>query len=151
MFDIPEMRRKAEEGLCPSQCMLGLCYLYGIDVEIDYQEAFRFLSLAAEQRASRAWLHLGKMYAQGLGVERNIPEAIRRFEAVAGPSDSSDAFLARVELGRLYSQGQNIVGDEDLALKWYSLALEVSDGFEDWEEVQEAHAYVERAGHSPQA
>jgi TPR repeat protein len=57
-LNIVEMRRKAEEGSYPSQCMLGLCYLYGIDVETNYEEAFRFLSAAAEQRASRAVLNL---------------------------------------------------------------------------------------------
>src|SRR5882672_11495024 len=119
-FNIAEMRQEAEVGSCPSQCMLGLCYLYGIDVEVDYNEAFRFLSAAAEQRASRAVLNLGRMYAQGLGRQQNIPEAIRHFEAVAKPSDSSDAFPARIELGRLFSRGLGVPVNPKLALKWYS-------------------------------
>lgn len=142
-FNIAEMRRKAEEGSCPSQCMLGLCYLYGIDVETNYEEAFRFLSAAAEQRASRAVLNLGRMYAKGLGVQQNIPEAIRHFEGVAKPSDSGDAFPARIELGRLFSRGLGIPADPKLALKWYSAALEIATDDDDPEEVKEAREYVQ--------
>jgi len=40
-------------------------------------------------------LNLGYMYAKGLGTARNMPEAIRHFEAVALPADSSDTFLVR--------------------------------------------------------
>jgi len=144
-FNIAEMRREAEEGSCPSQCMLGLCYLYGIDVEINYNEAFRFLSAAAEQRSSRAVLNLGRMYAQGLGIKQNIPEAIRHFEAVARPSDSSDAFPARIELGRMFSRGLGVSVDSDLALRWYSSAVEIAVEEDDPEEVKEARDYIEGA------
>lgn len=144
-FDIAEMRRKAKEGSCPSQCMLGLCYLYGFDVEINYEEAFRFLSAAAEQRSSRAVLNLGRMYAQGLGVEQNASEAIRHFRAVATPSDSTDAFPARIELGRIFARGMGVPVDRDLALTWYSSAVEIATDEDDPEELGEAREYIERA------
>jgi len=142
-FNIVEMRRKAEEGSCPSQCMLGLCYLYGIDVETNYAEAFRFLSAAAEQRSSSAVLNLGRMYAQGLGIQQNMPEAIRHFEAVAKPSDSSDPFSARIELGRIFSHGLGIPVDGNLALKWYYSAIEIATAENDPEEINEAQAYLD--------
>ncbi len=63
---------------------------------------FGSVSAAAEQRSSRAVLNLGRMYAQGLGIQQNVPEAIRHFEAAAKPSDSGDAFPARIELGRVF-------------------------------------------------
>lgn len=144
-FDIAKMRQNAEAGSCPSQCMLGLCYLYGIDVEIDYKEAFRFLSAAAEQHASRAVLNLGRMYAQGLGIHQNSTEAIRLFESVAKPSDSSDAFPARIELGRIFSRGSGVPVDTSLALKWYLSALEIATETDDPEELEEAKAYVANA------
>jgi len=143
-FDIAEMRRKAEGGSCVSQCMLGLCYLYGIDAEIDYEEAFRFLSSAAEQRSSRAVLNLARMYAQGLGIQQDVPKAIRHFEAVAGPSDSGDAFPARIELGRIYSRGLGVPVDRDLALKWYSSAIKIAAEGENAEDIKEAHEYIEQ-------
>ena len=88
-----------------AQSILGISYLYGNEVEVDYKEAFKFLSAAARQGASRAALNLGHMYAKGLGIPKNMPEAIRLFEAVGKPEESSDAFAARIELGRIYSSG----------------------------------------------
>jgi hypothetical protein len=142
-FNIAEMRQRAEEGDCPSQCMLGLCYLYGIDIEVDYKEAFGFLSAAAEQHASRAVLNLGRMYAQGLGIEQNFPEAIRHFEAVAKLPDSGDTFQARVELGRLFGGVSGVPVDPKLVLKWYSAAVEIASEGDDPEEVKEARDYIE--------
>jgi TPR repeat protein len=78
MPDMPEVRRKAEEGSVVNQGYLGWAYLYGRDTEINYQEALRWLSRAGyEGRASRPWIHLGRMYEEGLGVPRDIKEAIR--------------------------------------------------------------------------
>jgi uncharacterized protein len=147
-LNIHEIRRNAESGSTPSQCVLGLCYLYGVDVEINYEEAYRFLSMAAEQRASRAVLNLGRMHAQGLGIEQNTPEAIRHFEAVAKPPGSSDAFAARIELARIFARGWNIPVDKDLALKWYSSAIEIVTSEDDPEEEKEARDYIEQL-HKP--
>ena len=83
---------------------------------VDYNEAFRLLSVAG---TSRAVLNLGIMHAKGLGVPQNLSEAIRLLEAIARPSDSPDAFTTRIELGRLYSSGS----DTDNALRWYEAAI----------------------------
>ena len=140
-MDIDEMRQRAEAGSCVNQCGLGLRYLYGIDVVVDYVEAFRLLSLAADQGSSRATLNLAYMHAQGLGIPADVPKAIRLFEAVGKPSDSSDAFLARIELGRIYSRGIGIPVDVEKALQWYSAAMDLSSGHDNSEELQEARAY----------
>lgn len=146
MFNIEEMRRQAEGGSCPSQCMLGLCYLYGIDVEIDFGQAFLFLSAAANRGASRAVLNLARMYAQGLGIEQNVAEAIKRFEHVAKLPDSGDTFQARIELGRIFSRGLGIVVDKRMALKWYSAAAQIATDDDDADEVKEAREFVAREG-----
>jgi uncharacterized protein len=143
-MDIAEKRRKAEAGSSVAQTALGISYLYGYDVEVDYQEAFRFLSAAASQGTSRAALNLGIMYAKGLGIPQNAPEAVRLFEAVAKPSNSSDAFAARIELGRLYSLGRGIPADAQQALNWYKAALALSADGEDSEDLREARNYVQR-------
>jgi TPR repeat protein len=140
-MDIEEKRRKAEAGSCVAQTVLGISYLYGIDVEVDYNEAFRFLSAAG---TSRATLHLGIMYAKGLGIPQNVPEAVRLLEAVARPSDSSDAFAARIELGRLYSSGLGLPVNVPEALRWYEAALTLTSHQEDSAEQREARTYVAR-------
>jgi uncharacterized protein len=143
--DINELRRKAEAGSCVAQSVIGLHYLYGLEVEVDYSEAFRFLSAAAEQGASRAVLNLGYMYAKGLGIPQNTPEAIRLLEAVGRPSESSDAFAARMELARIFSRGVGIPVDARAALKWYSAAIELATDDEDSEDLREARAYIAQA------
>jgi TPR repeat protein len=147
-LDIDDMRRKAETGNCVAQGMLGVCYLYGHDVEVDYKEAYRFLSAAAELGASRAVLNLGRMYAQGLGIPQNVPEAIRLFEAVGRPASSTDAFAARIELGRIFARGVGVSIDAEAARKWYSAAIDLASDEEDSEDLREARAYVAQANHS---
>jgi uncharacterized protein len=135
-MDIRELRQKAESGSCVAQSILGSRYLDGIDVEADYQEAFRLLSMAASQGASRAVVNLARMHAEGLGTRRNVPEAIRLYKTVAAVE-----FLAPVELGRIYSRGLGVPSDAHEALKWYTAAAE-SKGIGDCEELREAKEYV---------
>src|SRR5271163_62939 len=144
-MDIAEKRRKADAGNCAAQSILGLSYLYGNEVEVNYHEAFKYLSAAADQGGSRATLNLGLMYAKGLGIPQDIPEAIRLLEAVAKPSDSSDAFAARIELGRLYSSNPEVHADAGKALDWYEAAITLVNDDEDSQEIREAKDYV--SGH----
>ena len=141
-LDISELQRRGEAGSCVNQCILGLSFLHGDSVPVDYAEAFRWLSLAAKQGASRAVLNLAYMYVNGLGVPQNVPEAIRLYEAVGKPSDSSDAFAARLELARIFSRGLGVPKDKQTAARWYSSLLAMSDEIERSEEIQEARAYL---------
>jgi TPR repeat protein len=140
-MDIEGTRRKAEAGSCVAQTILGISYLYGYDVEVDYKEAFRLLSAAG---TSRAVLNLGIMHAKGLGIPQNLPEAIRLLGAVAKPSDSSDAFAARIELGRLYSSGSGL-SDTAKALTWYKAAIALAKDGDDSDGLHEARTYVAQA------
>ncbi len=139
-MDFEKLRTDAASGSCVSQCVLGLAYLYGCGIEANYDEAFRLLSAAAEQGSSRATLGLGYMYATGKGTSLDIQQAIRHLEAVAAPSDSSDAFAARIALARIYSRTDGSA-NRDLAQYWYSAALRVKDD-EDNQEVMEAQHYL---------
>jgi len=65
-MDIVEKRSKADAGSCVAQSRLGLSYLYGYQVAVNYQEAFKYISAA--QGGPRATLNLGLMYAKGLGI-----------------------------------------------------------------------------------
>ena len=149
-MNVQDLRRRADSGSRVDQSILGLCYLYGVDVEVDYKEAFRLLSLAG---TSRAVANLALMYAEGLGISKDLAEAIRLYKAVA-----KFEFRAQLELGRIYSRGVSVPTDHDEALRWYSAAAarEDDDCVEDpinaafvgsgtFEEVQEAKAYVANA------
>jgi uncharacterized protein len=77
---------------------LGTCYLEGVEVQIDHKEAFRLLSAAAKQGASRAMANLAYMYAKGPGTTKNLQEAVPLYEQAAEAGE----FLAQVELARMY-------------------------------------------------
>ena len=140
-MDIPDLRQKAESGSSVARCLLGICYLDGIDVEVNYQEALRLLSAAADQGASRAVVNLARMYANGLGVPKNPHEAIRLYETV-GQAE----FLAAVELGRIYSRGLGVPTDFKKALRWYLAAIAQENSVSDSEELREAKAHVANRG-----
>jgi TPR repeat protein len=45
-MDIEDLRRWAEAGSPSAQTILGISYLHGYDVVVDYSEAFKLLSAA---------------------------------------------------------------------------------------------------------
>lgn len=47
------------------QYCLGLIYLYGYGLKIDYYKALKLFTLAAEQGLADAQLNLGEMYFKG--------------------------------------------------------------------------------------
>jgi hypothetical protein len=79
-------------------------------------------------------------YSANSHCASDLPEAIQLLEAVARPSDSSDAFVARIELGRIYSSGS----DADNALRWYEAAVGLATEHDDSEDLREARAYIAR-------
>jgi TPR repeat protein len=84
---------------------------------------------------------------RGWEIPQDIPEAIRLLEAVAKPSDSSDAFAARIELGRLYSSNPEVHADAEKALSWYKAAMALANDRENSQELCEARNYVARMDH----
>lgn len=147
-MDISELTHKAESGSCVAQATLGMHYLFGPDssqfdvdsVAVDYEKAFRYLSMAAEQGASRAIANLGYMYLRGLGVPTDIKRAIQLFEEVGKVE-----FHAALDLARIYARGIDVPVDRKRAHEWYSVVA----GFENEfnydslsEEFNEAKAYL---------
>lgn len=55
---------------------IGLAYLSGIDVEVDYGQALSLISGAAEQGLPEAMEQLTHMYKNGIGVPRDYTQAI---------------------------------------------------------------------------
>jgi TPR repeat protein len=150
-MNISELRQKAESDNVVAQATLGLCYLYGREVSVDYKEALRLLSIATDKGASRAVVNLARMYAEGLGVPMDVPRAIRLYEAVAKVE-----VRAQLELGRIYSRGDAVPLDARAALLCYSAVAKQEDAVDDpttaafvglatFNEIEEARTYVARA------
>lgn len=137
-MNITDLRQQAESGNVAAQAILGTCYLDGVDFEVNYHEAFRLLSAAADRGASRAVVNLARMHAEGLGTSKNLSEAIRLYKAAAKAGE----FLAQLELGRIYSRGISVPADPDAARRWYSAAIAQEGRVDDCAELQEAKAYL---------
>ena len=144
---LSELKRRAEAGSCSAQAILGLQFLYGGDeITVDYEQAHRFLSAAADKGASRAIVNLANMYAQGLGVAKDPQRAIELYERVGRVE-----FFAAIALGRIYSTGTSVPADLDRAFVWYRTAVAFEDRVSDCEELREAKAYVEQSESSERA
>lgn len=76
-LDIDDFIDAAEGGLDGAQFIVGIAYLYGIEVRRNYDKAVKWLSKAARQGLGYAEYHLGMCYSAGLGVAQDIDEAIR--------------------------------------------------------------------------
>jgi TPR repeat protein len=136
--NIRDLQLEAESGNTSAQCILGICYLDGLDVDVDYSKAFRLLSEASSKGASRATVNLARMYAQGLGVSVNFQEAIYLYENVGNVE-----FLAAIELGRIYSHGLGVAADQLKAAQWYRAAISQQATVADCDELREAKSYLE--------
>lgn len=141
-MNIAELEQKADAGSVVAQSILGLCYLEGHETNVNYAEAFRWLSAASNNGASRATAGLARMYAHGLGITRDLPKAIDLYKRAAEAGE----FLAQVELGRLYSRGEEVPLDDKAALKWYSMAAAQQSSVENCAELREAIAFMKRGG-----
>ena len=141
-FDIDDLRRKASAGSAVAQTQLGICFLDGIDIEVNYAEALRHLSVAAKQGTSRSIVNLARMYEGGLGTEKNMAEAIRLYKSV-----SKVELSAQIGLGRIYSR-EGVSQDLDEAMHYYVLATEWGDRVANCPEIEEAREFV--AEHSKQ-
>ena len=112
-----EFRELADAGDVNAQFMLGSMYFKGYGVELNYQEAVRWYTLAAEQNESGAQYNLGLSYLDGSGVEKNIEEGIRWLELAA----EQDHVEAIHQLGLVYYY---LLADYDSASKWFSLGMD---------------------------
>jgi uncharacterized protein len=150
-IDFAESLRGAEAGSPVHQGFVGWCYLYGRYVAIDYQQALRWLSAAA-QRASRPFIHLGRMYAEGLGVPQDFVQAIRHYRAVEKVEPR-----AQLGLARIYARGYGVSADLAEALRLYKEvascdhchpdpAAAAFAGAVTPEEIEEAKSYVAEHG-----
>lgn len=76
--------RLAEEGNVDSQMNLGYMYLYGSNgVEQDFEKAFHYYNMAAEQNNPIALNNLGSLYFNGIGVTKERSKAMEYFSKSA--------------------------------------------------------------------
>lgn len=87
----------------------------------NYETAFRFLRLAADQGEPNAQYWLGRCYAtSGYGVEIDFNESFKFCKLAADQHHE----LAQLHVARLYSSGEGLARSDMLASKYFRLAAE---------------------------
>ena len=108
-----EWRPLAGLGEARAQNNLGIMYLEGRGVPVDYDEAIKYFRLAANQGEVRAQNNLGLMFLEGKGVPVDYMEAMRFFLSAADQGET----LAQNNLGFMYENGLGVPIDTDEAVR----------------------------------
>lgn len=111
---------KAESREAQAQYELGIIYANGDGVEQNYQEAVKWLRLAAEQGSSAAQATLGGLYSVGDNVPQDYNEALKWSRLAADQGNPQ----AQTVLGVMYALGQGVNQDFVQALMWLNLSFE---------------------------
>ncbi len=91
----------------------------------DYPRAYQEWRSAADAGQAEAEFDLGVLYAQGLGVKRDLTAAMSWYRKAADQGNAEAEFA----LGQMYSRGWGVPRDETDALRWMEMASDpVSDG-----------------------
>jgi uncharacterized protein len=100
----------------------------------DYHRAYQEWKAAAEAGYPEAEFDLGLLYAQGLGVRRDLSEAMRLYRAAA----EKDNAQAQFALGQIYLRGWGTPRDEVDAIRWIMMAnsVETAGPPTDWVAVE---------------
>ena len=101
-----------------SQFQLGRCYLYGIGIERNFQQAIYWLERAA-QGTNDAEYELAGYYSEGLYCEPNYPLAITWYKKAA----KIDSYAKRI-LGDIYFFGIGVEKDLEKAKSYYQSFIE---------------------------
>lgn len=119
----PRLRQNvllARNGDPDSMGYIGLAFLTGDGVDLNYELALYWNLAAAEAGAPMAMTSLGTMYLGGLGVEQSDTEALRWFQAGAEAGDA----MAMNSLGHMYQQGIGVEQNYSEAVRWYAAGVE---------------------------
>jgi TPR repeat protein len=100
----------------------------------DYGRAYKEWKAAADAGQAEAQFDLGVLYAQGLGVRRDLTEAAYYYRRSADQGNAEAQFA----LGQMYSRGWGAPRDAADAVRWLQMANSVeSDGPPtDWANVE---------------
>lgn len=113
----------AEQGDAEALFAVGFKYFEGDyydDIEVNYEEALKWLLKSADKGYAEAAFVIGNMYSSGQGVEKNYDDALNWWmKAVkTGYKDAAH------NIGVLYFYGMGVEKNYETALKWFKEAAE---------------------------
>ena len=96
---------QAESGNALAQYDLGQLYYGGVGVDQDYDQAFKWFDLAANQGFAEAQLLLGFFYSNGFGVQRDYDNAYY-WLTLASARGLDEAVALRAKISNFLTQDQ---------------------------------------------
>ena len=118
-----DLLKKEAEASPDAQYKLGIMYVYGDTVPVDYAEAVKLLTSAAEQGHVEAAYNLAICYHYGFGTEIDLEKALELYRFTAEKGYAKGKHL----IGRFYYYGWVVDQDYKEAIKWF----EASDNLQD--------------------
>jgi TPR repeat protein len=117
-----EFKKSAQEGNAQDQCILGICFRFGIIFEMDIEESVQWFEKAVEQNDLMAKFNLGGCYFDGEeGVKQDIEKGLRLLEEAANENEVN----SQSTLGLCYLNGIGVTKDYHKAIDWFKKCLEV--------------------------
>jgi hypothetical protein len=89
----------------------------------DYAAAYRIWTPMAENGDANAQANLGILYLRGLGVSKDIQQAMQLFQTAAAKGNGQAEF----QLGLMFAKGVGVQQDYSEAMRWYEMAADQGD------------------------
>jgi len=103
---------------------LGRLYYTGSGTDKNYNESFKYFSMAADARDQESKVMIGIMTAKGEGTKKNNKKALNLYKAAEKEASSPRSCGYGVEylLGKVYHMGYGTKQDFTKAIYWYERA-----------------------------
>ena len=108
----------AQKGSPEAQYAFGKMYFEGLGVPQNYEQAFKWIKKAAEQKLSDSYALLGKIYFEGLGVPQDYKQAAKWWRKIFGSNDAD----VHYQMGLMYYEGRGVKKSYKMAVKWWKKA-----------------------------
>ncbi len=120
---VAAIHEQAMAGDARAQYGLGMMYIHGQGVSLNYREGADWLGRAAEQGIAAANRMLGWLFTNGYGVDASESEALKHYELGAEQGDAE----AQLFMATCYHFGRfGVAHDIKQMLHWYQQAAEQS-------------------------
>ena len=96
-----------------------LAQLYTFSTQkVDYKKAFDYATIAADEDETYGYYVLGKLYKDGLGVNKNANLALENFKMAAADGDE----IAMNQIGYIYMGDEGIDANPEQSFYWFNEA-----------------------------
>ena len=119
-----DLKQRAESGDIEAQNQLAASFL--MEEPPNFDEAIKWLRMAADQGDAGAQNNLGTLYLSGEGVKQGDKEAIKLFRKAAEKGIAA----AQANLGNCYALGRGVPQNWEEAYFWWSISFHDDEGTE---------------------